>query len=72
MLIVTIVIDYYYYNSDKTKSIFDNSEKMIEIDIKKNFNFNKSTRKIYLIFDVRLFIVLIKIKKNINFVYFYF
>ena len=70
ILAITIIINY-YYNSNKTKSIFDNSEKMIKIDIKKSIDLDKSTRKIYLIFDIRFFIVLIKIKKNIDFVYFY-
>lgn len=45
---------------------------MTKIDIKKNINFNKLTRKIYLIFNVRFFVILIKIEKNINIIYFYF
>ena len=70
MFIITTIINY-YYNFNKMKSIFNNFKKMIKIDIKK-INFNKLTRKIYLIFNVRFFIILIKIEKNINFIYFIF
>ena len=71
MLVVIIMINC-YYNFNKTKSIFDNFKKMIEIDIKRNINFDKSIRKIYLISDVRFFVILIKIEKNINLAYFCF
>ena len=52
------------------KIISNNFKKIIKIDIKK-IDFNKLTRKIYLIFNVRLFIILIEIEKNIDFVYLY-
>ena len=69
---ITIIINY-YYNFNKTKTIFNNFKKMIKINMKKSINLNKSTRKIYLIFNIRFSIILIEIKieKNINFVYLY-
>ena len=70
MLIMTIMINY-YYNFNKTKSVFNNFEKVIKINIKKNIDLDKSTRKIYLIFNVRLSVTLIEIEKNINFIYLY-
>ena len=70
--VMTIMIDC-YYNFNKMKTVSNNSEKMIKIDMKKNINLDKSARKICLIFNVRFFIILIEIeiKRNIDFAYLY-
>ena len=64
-----IVIDYYYYNSNKT--IFNNLEKIIaQIDMKENIDLEKMIQKIWMRFDVQLSIVYWKMKMiDINLIY---